>query len=183
MHYRPFETVVTWVIRHHLTPAGLRPRLFRLIGHQVPNTATVLAGLRTGGDGKLVMGPNTFISDDCFLDLSADITIGDGVDIGARASLVTAGHEYGNPLRRAGARQDRPIRIEDGVWLGARSTILGGVTIGAGVVVAAGALVTKDCLPHGLYAGVPARRIKDLPTGPDQHPAAPLSTATTVSAE
>ena len=53
-----------------------------------------------------------------------------------------------------------PIMIQDNVWIGMNATILKGVTIGSGSVVAAGAVVTKDVPPHCLVAGVPARVIK-----------------------
>jgi acetyltransferase-like isoleucine patch superfamily enzyme len=55
-----------------------------------------------------------------------------------------------------------PIVIEDDVWIGAKSTILKGVTIGAGAVVAAGSIVTKDVPPFTLVAGNPARIIKKI---------------------
>jgi maltose O-acetyltransferase len=148
-----------------LTPARIRPPLLRLLGEDVPNTVNVLEGLRFSGyNGKLVVGAGCFISHDVFIDLSDDVTIGEYVALGAQTRLVTAGHDYSDPRQRAGTRQNRPIRIDDGAWLGAGCMVLGGVTIGTGVVVAAGALVTKDCPPHGLYAGAPARRIKELPT-------------------
>ena len=55
-----------------------------------------------------------------------------------------------------------PIEIGDNVWIGARAIILKGVTIGAGSVVAAGSVVTKDVGPGELVAGSPARYIKDV---------------------
>ena len=56
--------------------------------------------------------------------------------------------------------QDLPVRVEDGVWCGANVTILKGVTIGRGSVVAAGAVVTKTFPPYSIIGGVPARFIK-----------------------
>jgi acetyltransferase-like isoleucine patch superfamily enzyme len=56
-----------------------------------------------------------------------------------------------------------PITIEDDVWIGFKSSVLKGVTIGRGAVVAAGSVVTKDVAPFTLVAGNPARRIKELP--------------------
>ena len=50
--------------------------------------------------------------------------------------------------------------IEDGCWVGANVTILKGVTIGRGSVVAAGAVVTRSCPPYSIVGGVPARVIK-----------------------
>ncbi len=58
---------------------------------------------------------------------------------------------------------DRPITICDDVWIGANAVILPGVTIGEQSVVAAGAVVNRDVPPRCVVAGVPARKIKDLP--------------------
>lgn len=56
--------------------------------------------------------------------------------------------------------QDAPVIIEDDVWCGANVTILKGVTIGRGSVVAAGAVVTKSFPPYSIIGGVPAKLIK-----------------------
>lgn len=53
-----------------------------------------------------------------------------------------------------------PVRIGSDVWVGAKATILSGVTVGDGAVIAAGAVVTKDVPPYAIVAGVPARVIK-----------------------
>ena len=55
---------------------------------------------------------------------------------------------------------DLPVVIEDDVWCGANVTILKGVTIGHGSVVAAGAVVTKSFPPYSIIGGVPAKLIK-----------------------
>ena len=79
-----------------------------------------------------------------------------------RVLMNTSSHEIGDSTRRAGRFRTAPISIGDGVWIGANVVIDPGVSIGSGVVVASGAVVTSDCLPDGLYAGVPAVRKKDL---------------------
>ncbi|MEK9971102.1 MAG: CatB-related O-acetyltransferase [Ferrovibrio sp.] len=53
-----------------------------------------------------------------------------------------------------------PVRIGNDVWIGARAMILSGVTVGDGVIIAAGAVVTRDVPPYGIMAGNPARLIK-----------------------
>jgi acetyltransferase-like isoleucine patch superfamily enzyme len=77
--------------------------------------------------------------------------------------LCTSGHRIGSAERRAGVYVADPIAIGDGSWIGTRAVLLGGVTVGAGCMVAAGAVVVADCQPNGLYAGTPARRVRDLP--------------------
>ena len=90
------------------------------------------------------------------------ITVGDRVHIGPNVVITTATHAFGGPEQRCGLRADRPVTIGSGCWIGVGATILPGATIGPGCIVAGGAVVVSDCAPNGLYAGVPARRIRDL---------------------
>jgi acetyltransferase-like isoleucine patch superfamily enzyme len=75
--------------------------------------------------------------------------------------LVTAGHPV-EPDQRRAYFTAAPITIETNVWIGAAATVLPGVTVGAGSVVAAGAVVTRDVPPATLVAGVPARVVRRL---------------------
>jgi tetrahydrodipicolinate N-succinyltransferase len=59
-----------------------------------------------------------------------------------------------------GSQTTAPVTIGDHVWIGARATILKGVRVGDGAVIAAGALVERDVPPHSLVAGVPARPVR-----------------------
>ena len=61
--------------------------------------------------------------------------------------------------------KDETIHIEDEAWIGANVTILPGVTIGRCSVIGAGSVVSKDVEPYSIYAGVPARKIRDLKSG------------------
>jgi len=87
----------------------------------------------------------------------AKIIIGDNVAIGPEVSFFAAGHNTQDiNLQDTGA----PIVVESNVWIGGRSIILQGVTIGEGAVVAAGSVVTKDVAPYTIVGGVPAKYIK-----------------------
>jgi maltose O-acetyltransferase len=61
-----------------------------------------------------------------------------------------------------------PVRIGNDVWIGGNVTILPGVTIGNNVVVAAGAVVTKDVPDNSLVGGVPARLIREIENDVDE---------------
>ncbi len=91
-----------------------------------------------------------------------EIIIGNNVMIGPNTLISTVGH----PLNPMGRRQHlafaKPVTIGNDVWIGGNVTILPGVTIGNNVIVAAGAVVTKDVPDNTLVGGVPARKIKDI---------------------
>lgn len=91
------------------------------------------------------------------------ITLEERCFIGMNVTFCTISHELGDSSQRAAKNIYKPIKIGKGTWIGANTLILQGVTVGEGCVIAAGSVVNKDCEPNGMYAGVPAKRIKDLP--------------------
>lgn len=111
------------------------------------------------------------IGDHCYINRGvqfcgeADITIGNDCAVGYETLFVTVSHRIDHQDRRAGEGTEEPIVVGNGVWIGSRVMILPGSIIKDGCIVAAGAIVRGVCDPHGLYGGVPARRVKDLPVG------------------
>ncbi len=92
-----------------------------------------------------------------------EVWIGDNVMIAPNTLITTVNHPL-NPLgRRKHLGVAKPVKIGNDVWIGANVTILPGVTIGNNVVVAAGAVVTKDIADNSLVGGIPAKLIKILP--------------------
>lgn len=99
----------------------------------------------------------------------APITIGDNVMFGPRVTVITGNHRIdyvGKYMREVKEpdklpENDQPVVFEGDNWIGANATILKGVTIGEGAVVAAGAVVTKDVPPYTVVGGVPPRHIQD----------------------
>ena len=110
---------------------------------------------------NISIGEGSFVNFDCvFLDL-APIRIGRHTLIGADALILDNDMHYPRSGARWGStlgkpEQGQPISIGEGCFIGARSTILKGVTIGSGSVVAAGAVVTRDVPPGCLAIGNPA---------------------------
>ena len=93
----------------------------------------------------------------------AAVTFGKDVFVGPSCGFHTAGHPLDAKLRNKGLEYARPITVGDDVWFGAGVQVLPGVTIGSNVVVAAGAVVTKDVPSNCIVGGVPAKIIKELP--------------------
>lgn len=110
--------------------------------------------------GPVTIGDGVFINRDVYIRPST--AIGDHVNIGPFVRIVSDTHDIGPASRRAGKARFDPIVIGSGSWIGASVTILGGVSIGEGCIVAAGAVVTKDVPPNTMVGGIPAKHIRSL---------------------
>ena len=148
------------------TAIRLRATVLKLDGHRLGRGIAFADVPRVFGEGRLA-GRLT-IGDHCYFNAGATFELGDTITIGRRVTfgpdvmLLTTTHEIGGSAHRCADHVRAPIRIGDGVWIGARATVLPGVTIGDGAVVGAGALVASDVEPDTLVGGVPARRIRQL---------------------
>ena len=114
------------------------------------------------GDGSWIPKGSTFYC------TRAELIIGKRVLFGPKPTIITGDHRIdiiGKHIIDVTdedklPEQDLPVIIEDGCWLGANVTVLKGVTLGRGSVVAAGAVVTKSFPPYSVIGGVPAKLIK-----------------------
>jgi maltose O-acetyltransferase len=175
-------------VREELAPFSLRVSLTRAILSPLPpNVGTRvrvqvmrMAGFRIGRGtmfwgmptivgtsdvvGKLSIGDGCWLNVGCYLELGDEIRIGNDVSFGPEVMILTSTHDTraGSTARRAVEVDCKPVVIESGAWIGARATILPGVTVGEGAIVAAGAVVHRDVPPNTLVAGVPARIVKEL---------------------
>jgi maltose O-acetyltransferase len=139
-----------------------RQRLLRAVGYDVGDVR-----LESGTIIRcetLSMGDGSFVNNRCFF-AAGDIVLGRNVYLSTGVVLSTGDHELGPSDKRAGHDIQAPIVIQDGCWLGVNVVVLRGVRVAAGCVVGAGAVVTRDTEPDGVYVGVPARRVRDLEPG------------------
>lgn len=109
-------------------------------------------------NGQLILG-NSYLNTEALIACSNRIEIGDGVAIARGVKIYDADH---HDIIVGGQVQNKsePIYIKDHVWIGINATILKGVTLGEGAIVAAGSVVTKDVPARCMVAGVPAQVIK-----------------------
>ncbi len=149
------------------TGGRVRTYVMRQLGFQVGRGTMIWDTPRFIGSKhvrtKVSIGDYCLLTVGSFLDLAAPIRLGNFVTLAPEVMLLTGTHDFHNPQNRAGKMEARPVTICDGVWLGARSMILPGVTVGEGSIVGAGAVVNKDVAAHTLVAGVPAVFIRKLP--------------------
>ena len=108
------------------------------------------------------LGKNVYMNSNCDLVDDADITIKDNVMFGPNVTIVTAAHPISPSLRRYQIEYNKPVVIEENVWIGACVTILPGVHIGENSVIGAGSLVTHDIPANVVAYGSPAKVIRDI---------------------
>lgn len=145
-----------------LLPASLRTRVMRLAGFDISRKTTIWAGANLRSK-RIRMGPGVFVNVGFYHDGYDWLEVGCNVRIGPYVRILTATHNIGPPHQRCLIEVvGMPVRIGDGCWIGAGVTIMPGVTIAEGCVIGATSLVLKSTEPNGLYAGTPARRIRDL---------------------
>lgn len=158
------DVVLNRFVASAAVPRKVRTLLLRRSGHVIHSSALVNAGVFLGSWAGLSLGERVFVNYGCFFDLGSAVSIGKDTRIGYESMFITCGHEIGGERDRAGRAVDLPIAVGVGCWLGARVTVLPGVNIGDGCVIASGSVVTEDCVPNGFYAGVPAQLKRCLPT-------------------
>jgi acetyltransferase-like isoleucine patch superfamily enzyme len=114
--------------------------------------------------GEISIGPNCFIGHNSFLQAfrGTKIEIGKNVLIASGTNIIASNHNFSS-INEPIKTQDEigiGIVIEDDVWIGANVTILDGIKIGKGSVIAAGSVVTKNIDPYSIAGGIPAKQIK-----------------------
>lgn len=142
-----------------LLPLTARRILLRLAGVKLGNQVTGLK--QCGFETKHIsIGDGSFINVGCWFEGAGSVDIGRNVFFGPQVMVITSVHQLNEQGLAARTPTPDRVSIGDGCWIGARATILPGVTIGEGTIIGAGAVVTKDCKPNAVYAGVPARQVR-----------------------
>ncbi len=118
------------------------------------------------GQGCLEFGQNTYCGHMCTFGVNESIKIGSNVMIASFCNFRDSDHKIDDTstLMSKQGFYTRPIVIEDDVWIGHGVSVLKGVHIGTGAIVAAGAVVTNDVLSYSIVGGIPARilRMRDV---------------------
>jgi len=120
----------------------------------------IASGVRINHTTRLHLGNDVYIAPGCWLDAYGTVTLGDEVMLGPYTVIASSNHSKHDGSYRFGRPQSAPVRIGNGSWTGAHSTITAGTRLGAGVAVAAGGVVTKSVTDDCVVAGVPARVIR-----------------------
>ncbi|MGJ5642991.1 acyltransferase [Formosa sp. S-31] len=146
--YRPyaliFPTVRSFLVRNYLKRCGLKPRVKK--GAEISPNAS--------------LGNNSELGTRCMI--QANVYLGDNVIMGPDVKIYSRNHNYASlelPIQKQGKIYHQTY-IGNDVWLGANVIVTAGCNIGNHVIVAAGAVVTKDIPDFAIVGGVPAKIIK-----------------------
>jgi acetyltransferase-like isoleucine patch superfamily enzyme len=128
-------------------------------GSSYDPTTSVVAGYECISIGKDVyIGPYAYLSAD-----QVTVEIGDDTVVGPGFYILAGDHRFDEPgvsFKASHHGNNESIKIGRNVWIGARVTVLKGVTVGNSAILAAGAVITRDVEPFAIVAGVPARFIR-----------------------
>lgn len=144
--YRQWESWYATRVRYQLLGAGPGVRISK--GTRILPRAVSI-------------GAYTFVGEGCWIMTQA--RIGNYCMLASHVGIVGGDHRFdvvGAPSIRAGRDEQKPVVIEDDVWLGYGAIVMHGVRIGEGAIVAAGALVTRDVEPYTIVGSPPAREIR-----------------------
>lgn len=135
-------------------------RLLIRLGYEIGENTKVVGPILSHNPIKI--GKNCWIGANLTVYGIGNVSIGDNCDLAPDIIFLTGGHNIGDHSRRAGHGQIYSIHVNDGVWIGARSTIGKNVTIADGSIIAACACVMQNVESDTLVGGVPARVIRKL---------------------
>src|SRR3990167_3761388 len=145
------QVALLWLLGY-IPSHAFRKFVFRLSGVKIGKKSTIHIGCRFYQPKNVRIGEGTIIGDHATLDGRAPIIIGNHVDMASEVMIFNSQHDIDSmdfkPI-------EKPVTIEDYVFVGPRAIILPGVTIGKGAVIAAAAVVTKDVPAMTVVGGVP----------------------------
>lgn len=145
--------IVGYIPFHHV-----RRLFYRLAGIKIGKGSTIHTGARFYNPSNISIGEDTIVGEMAVLDGREELRIGSHVDIASQVLIYNAQHDVDSENFDAISSK---VIIKDYVFIGPKSIILPGVTIGEGAVVGAGAVVTKDVNPYTIVGGVPAKLIRE----------------------
>ena len=135
----------------------IRNFFIKILVKEVGINCSFLMGLKLRNPRNIIIGDNVVTNRDVMLDgRGAILKIGNNSDIAQETNVWTLEHDVNDDYHSSSGGE---VIIEDNVWVASRVTILPGVLIGSGAVVAACAVVSKNVKSMSIVAGVPARKI------------------------
>lgn len=148
-----------WIFYSSLPwPYGFKSALLRLFGAKVGKGLVIKAKVRIKNPWRLTIGDHVWIGEDVWIDNLENVSIGHHVCISQGALLLTGNHDY--------TASDFPYRLgrihlDEGAWVGARSVVCPGVSLGSHAILTVGSVASRSIAPWEIHAGNPAAYVRD----------------------
>ena len=147
-----------WILLSSWVPGSYHRRiLLKLFGAKIGRGVNIKPGVRIKFPWRLTLGDHSWIGENTWIDNLAPVEIGANTCISQGTYLCTGSHDWTSPTFDLIVK---PITIQDGAWVAAKSTVGPGVTIGEGAVLGLGSTTSKDLEPWSIYSGSPAAYVK-----------------------
>ena len=139
-------------------PNKFKVLILKLFGCKIGSKVVVKPWVKIKFPWMLTLGNAAWLGESVWIDNISEVIIGNNVCISQEALLITGNHNYSSKFFEL---ISKPIIIEDGVWICAKSIVVGGVTIHSHAVLAINSLASKDLKSYSIYSGNPAVYIKN----------------------
>lgn len=148
----------SFFLKSSLIPFGkFKVILLRFFGAKIGRGLVIKPSVNIKFPWKLVIGNDVWIGENVWIDNLDQVTIGNDVCISQGALLLTGNHDYTIP---SFDYLNKPIVLEDGVWIGAKSVVCPGVVCKSHAILAVGSIATKTLEPYTIYQGNPAVEVR-----------------------
>lgn len=137
--------------------SGIKVFLLRLFGAKIGSGVVIKPHVNIKYPWRLTVGDAVWIGEYVWIDNLANVTIGNNVCLSQGAFLLCGNHNY---KKVAFDLMVADIVLEDGVWIGAKSTVCPGITCSSHSILSVGSVATADLEPYGIYQGNPAVKIR-----------------------
>ena len=138
--------------------SSLKKVLLRFFGAKIGTGVVIKPGVNIKYPWKLTIGNHVWIGEDVWIDNLDEVVIEDNVCLSQGALLLCGNHDY---KKTSFDLIVKPITIKEGAWIGAKSTVCGGVTCASHSVLAVGSVTAKDLEAYSIYQGVPAQKVRE----------------------
>jgi putative colanic acid biosynthesis acetyltransferase WcaF len=138
--------------------SGFKIFLLKAFGSRIESGVVIKPRVRIKYPWKLSIGENSWIGEQVWIDNLDQVTIGKNCCLSQGSFLLCGNHDY---KKSSFDLITKPIVLEDGSWIGAKSTVCPGVTIHTHAVLSVGSVATTDLLAYSIYQGVPALKIRE----------------------
>ena len=146
--------MITFFLKNPLLPfSALKVFVLKIFGAKIGSGVLIKQSISVKYPWKLTIGNNVWVGEDVWIDNLDEVVVGDNVCLSQGAMLLCGNHDYKKSTFDLIIGK---ITLEDGVWIGAKSVVCGGVTCCSHSILSVSSIVSKKMEPYKIYRGNPA---------------------------